>query len=233
MVEVYICKLPEKTSQEELKVLLAQASYDRQKRIRQFFHLEDAYRTIIGDLLLDNVLKERTGARLKDITVEKNAYGKPFLPNYPHIQYNISHSGNYVVCAVHNQHVGIDVEKVQVFDLCMAKQLFTAFEYRDILNSKNRILACYEIWTLKESYVKALGKGLAIPLHSFRVRKSDNNEIEVVDMDKNEKVLDYMYKQYTLDTDYKLAVCAQDAEKSDFVEYPCEVRFDILSERVN
>lgn len=72
---------------------------------------------------------------------------------------------------MHDQQVGIDVEEVRVFDLCMAKQLFTEFEYWEILAAENKSLACFDIWTMKESYVKALGKGLAIPLDSFRVKK--------------------------------------------------------------
>lgn len=212
-------------------MLSTRVSDERQKRIRQFFHLEDAYRTMIGDFLLDHVLKKRIGTRLKDITVEKNAYGKPVLPDYPYLQFNVSHSGNYVVCAVHDQLVGIDVEKVQSFDLRLAKHLFTGFEYRDILDSKNRNRTFFEIWTLKESYIKALGKGLAIPLHSFRVRSTGNNQMEIFDMDKNEKVNDFICKQYTISDDYKLAVCAKTVRKNDFVKYPSEIHFDKLCEK--
>ncbi|MDY0393210.1 4'-phosphopantetheinyl transferase superfamily protein [Virgibacillus halophilus] len=104
---------------------------------------------------------------------------------------------------------------------------FTGFEYRDIIHSRNKNLACFEIWTLKESYLKAVGKGLAIPLHSFRVKNMDNNQIEIVDMEKNEKV-DFICKQYTIAADYKLAVCAKRAKKNDFAEYPAEICFDEL-----
>ena len=211
-------------------MLYTQVSDERQKRIRQFFHLEDAYRTMIGDLLLNHVLKKRIETRLKDTTIEKNEFGKPFLPDYPNLQYNISHSGNYVVCAIHNQIVGIDVEKVQSFDLRMAKHLFTGFEYRDILDSRNRDIAFFEIWTLKESYIKALGKGLTIPLHSFRVRNFGDDQIEIVDMNKNEKMNNFICKQYTIAADYKLAVCAKTTGKNDFIEFPSEIHFDELYE---
>ncbi|MDY0393211.1 hypothetical protein RWE15_00630 [Virgibacillus halophilus] len=113
-----------KKSQAELEMLSERVPDERQKRIRQFFHLEDAYRAMIGDLLLNHVLQEKTGTGLKDTVIEKNVYGKPFLYDYPAFQYNISHSGKYVVCALHDQPVGIDVEKVQSFDLRIAKHLF-------------------------------------------------------------------------------------------------------------
>lgn len=228
VVEVYICQLPEEKSQSELTSMLAYVSGERQKRIMQFFHLADAYRTLVGELLIKHVLYKQSGKRAKDITIEKNAYGKPYFPDYPSIQFNISHSGDFVVCAVHDQQVGIDVEEVRVFDLCMAKQLFTEFEYWEILAAENKSLACFDIWTMKESYVKALGKGLAIPLDSFRVKKTKMDQAVIIDMDRNEEIKGFMLKQFTIAKDYKLAVCAHGASEYNFCKYPDQISFHHL-----
>lgn len=232
LVEVFICRLPEEKSQSELTSLLTYVSDESQKRILQFFHLADAYRTLVGELLIKHVLYKQTGKRVKDITIGKNAYGKPYFPDYPSIQFNISHSGDFVVCAVNDQQVGIDVEKVKAFDLCMAKQLFTEFEYWEILAAENKSLACYDFWTMKESYVKALGKGLAIPLHSFRVKKTKVDHFVIIDMDRNEEVKDFMLKQFTIATGYKLAVCARDASEYNFCKHPDQISFNHLCNAV-
>lgn len=228
LVEVFICRLPEEKSQSELTSLLTYVSDEIQKRILQFFHLADAYRTLIGELLIKHVLYKRKEKRVKDITIGKNAYGKPYFPDYPSIQFNISHSGDLIVCAVNDQQVGIDVEKVKAFDLCMAKQLFTEFEYWEILAAENKSLACYDYWTMKESYVKALGKGLAIPLDSFRVKKTKMDQAVIIDMDRNEEIKGFMLKQFTIAKDYKLAVCAHGATEYNFCKYPDQISFDHL-----
>ncbi|MEN1969325.1 4'-phosphopantetheinyl transferase superfamily protein [Lentibacillus sp. N15] len=216
MVEVYVCQLPERKNRAMLLSLLAYTSTERQNYMLQFYHIEDAYRAIIGDLLLDHVLYKRLGVRLKEVAVDKNAYGKPFFPDYPFIKYNISHSGDYIACAIHSQRVGIDIEKVKLFDLRMAKQLFSASEYCAICHATNKNLACYNLWTLKESYIKMLGKGLAIPLDSFQMIKSSENEIKVIDMNKKKEVKDSICIQYPIAADYQLAVCAHGAVKADF-----------------
>jgi len=232
LVEVYICQLPENRSKAELNLLLEHFPVQRRNYILRFFHLEDAYRSMIGDLLLNHVLRRRTGMRLRDIKLGKNAFGKPFLTGCPQIQYNISHSGDYVVCAVHDQEVGVDIEKVQVFDLRMAKHFFNGDEYRDTVRADDMNLTCYEVWTMKESYIKALGEGLSIPLQSFRMKCANANYIEVIDMEKDEIVPDFICKQLTSVNDYRLAVCAKGAAAEDISAYPDHVGFDQLCDNV-
>lgn len=228
MVDVYVCQLPEKRTWTALEKLLMQLPAARQIHIRKFHYLDDAYRSLIRDYLLHYVLKEQTGKSLKDIDLEKNVYGKPYLPKYPSIQFNISHSGKYVVCAVHNQKVGIDVERVLAFDLSLAKHLFTTDENHAINRSRNKNHACYEIWTLKESYTKAIGMGLAMPLPTFGMSACDDNMIEVVHVGQAGKPTGYRCKKYRIAADYKLAVCAYEAETYMFAHPPNEIDFDVL-----
>ena len=232
LVDVFVCALPTNRSRVALNALLVNVSDEKQKRIQQFYHLDDAYRTLIGDLLIGSIFYKRTGIHTKDVAIKKNAYGKPFFPEYPFIQYNISHSGDYVVCVVHEHPVGIDVEKVQPFDLQLAKQLFTTMEYGDILCAENRSHACYDIWTIKESYVKALGKGLAIPLNSFQVRKTNRNEIELFDIHAKKRIKEFVCKQYRIDEDYKLTVCAYCAETNHIIPKAYRVSFNSLCDEV-
>ena len=107
-----------------------------------------------------------------------NEYGKPSVSNYPDIHFNISYSENYVVCAVSDSPIGIDIEAIRPRSMKIAERFFTKNEYSyivgiqpiDIQQHKIRELyRFYEIWTKKESYLKLLGKGLSVPLSSFSV----------------------------------------------------------------
>ena len=84
-------------------------------------------------------------------------------------QINKNNSGSKIVCAIDTKEVGIDVEKIEDIDLEIGKRFFAMDEYQLIQSQKKdeKLKFFFKIWTLKEAYVKAEGKGLSIPLDSF------------------------------------------------------------------
>ena len=122
-------------------------------------------------------------------------YGKPIGEE---VCFNFSHSANVAVCAVSDSPVGVDVEKIRNVSMDVPKRKFTEKEYRRILNSKNPQDTFFEYWVKKESYVKALGKGMKIPFNSF-----DADEIT-----------DWIFDLYDFN-EYKISVCAK--EKAEYI----------------
>jgi 4'-phosphopantetheinyl transferase len=106
--------------------------------------------------------------------------GKPSIAkeqNSPGLRFNVSHSGGLGLIAVTcNREIGVDVETRQkVVDyMAIAKRFFSAREHRGLaqLPGESRPTAFLRCWTRKESYVKALGKGLSCSLNSFSVSVS-------------------------------------------------------------
>ncbi|MCR5213053.1 MAG: 4'-phosphopantetheinyl transferase superfamily protein [Eubacterium sp.] len=84
--------------------------------------------------------------------------------------YNISHSGDYVAVAVALKPCGIDIEFKDDKDFKISQRMFNKEDQcyicpdGDSLEAQDRFR---DVWTIKESYVKCLGKGLSIPLKSF------------------------------------------------------------------
>jgi 4'-phosphopantetheinyl transferase len=106
-----------------------------------------------------------------------NAYGKPFIanPDYTDLQFNLSHTKGLIACAIrHDQAVGVDVEGHKVINdlaaLCdyslAERERDYVFSNADSQQQQQRFLTC---WTLKEAYIKALGKGLSCPLQQFSI----------------------------------------------------------------
>ncbi len=62
----------------------------------------------------------------------------------------------------------------------------------------------FDLWTLKESYIKAVGKGISIPLKSFTINFLKKGEIAVK---LGNKLTNWTLKQYDLDPNYKMSVC--------------------------
>ncbi|NOU63259.1 4'-phosphopantetheinyl transferase superfamily protein [Paenibacillus sp. LMG 31461] len=217
MVEVYAVKLNSFWCKEQFNHLLTLVSSEKGSRIKRYYRLEDAQRVLAGDILIRYLLSQKLNLSNKDIRFGVNPYGKPFLLLDNEMHFNISHSGNWVVCCIDNQPLGIDVEQIQPIDLKLADRFF-AFEEIVSLNHKKeseKINHFYNIWTLKESYIKAVGKGLSIPLNSFSIKFNKKGYITVtskVDPD------DYYFKQYELDRNYKLAVCAKCNEFQDEIQ---------------
>lgn len=125
------------------------------------------------------------GLKLYDIDLkclEKlkyNKYGKPYLDL--DLDFNISHSGEYVICVLaKGLRLGVDIEKIEGFDLDSITGVFTKNELFHINSYEKKEKIFYDYWTKKESIVKAIGGGLSIALEDIEIYKKkqlsyDNN----------------------------------------------------------
>lgn len=168
MVEMILVKLNNDVELDH--DLLKYLSFERRIRINNYLNIGDKKRSLITELLIRRVTFEKLGIPIDRIKISYNPYGKPYIDNIRHFKFNISHSENFVVMAVGRAKVGVDIEKIKQCDMAIGKRFFTNSEYHYIVSQKNeqdRIEAFYTIWTLKESYVKAMGKGLGIPFNTF------------------------------------------------------------------
>lgn len=112
---------------------------------------------------------------------DANPYGKPHIGNpIENVEFNLSHSGQSVVCALSlHRALGIDIEQVRRPPnlLDFARDSFSPSEVMELAThpQDNQINRFFEYWTLKESYIKARGMGLSLPLDqfSFRIRQPE------------------------------------------------------------
>ncbi len=190
-------------SKEQYAEWLNKISDKSQKRILHFRFLEDAKRTLYGEILVRYLACQKLHIKNEDIKIECNLYGKPFLKGYPVFSYNISHAGKWIVCIIANYAVGVDIELVKFINLDIAKRFFAKNEYEMLLleSKDNQQELFYQIWTAKESYIKYIGKGLSIPLNSFNVYK-EHLDILKVDMDEN-----CVIRPIKLSKNYVVSIC--------------------------
>ena len=86
------------------------------------------------------------------------------------MDFNISHSGAYVVCALCTAgRVGIDIEEIRPIDIQDFIAQMTRNQWESLRASKNRLEAFFSLWTQKEAVIKADGRGIAIPLNEIIV----------------------------------------------------------------
>lgn len=138
-----------------------------------FEHLRVAFQVSHGALrcLLSRYLK----CDPRELAFTFGAGGKPALCGASPLRFNMSHSGGLAVYAfTFNREIGVDVEKIR--DMPDFEQIagryFCREEARQLLSvsgEKQRQDAFFRCWTRKESYIKAIGEGLSVPLDQFQV----------------------------------------------------------------
>lgn len=141
------------------------------KRIQKFMRQQDACASLIGKLLLMRGFRD-FGLPDDLLDLQLGKYGKPYLPNHP-IGFNISHSGNCIVCIVTDEScsLGVDVEEIKPIAVVDLPSVWTPEEWKDIETGSLDVF--YEYWTRKEAIIKLDGRGISIPLDTIDVRKQE------------------------------------------------------------
>ena len=158
-------------SQDEYEKWYSLMSVDKKQRVDRFRFADDKKRTVAGEMLARKAIAVWCHVSEEEILFDKLEYGKPFAIGLD-VEFNISHSGDLVVCAVDNQPVGIDIEQIRPIDLYVIKRICAEHEIVYMLedNLRNDIFCkitdylvltrFFEVWTLKEAYGKLMGNGI-------------------------------------------------------------------------
>lgn len=137
----------------------------------------DRHLSLVSRALVRYVIAEVTGQPPSTLRFSTNEYGKPFLAQSSDIHFNLSHSHGAAVCALcRGAAIGVDVEDAQrQTNLSIASRFFSLPEAHLVSKSSGteKTKMFFDIWTLKEAYIKAVGKGLSIPLDSFSFNAID------------------------------------------------------------
>lgn len=156
------------------------------EEIRRFRRWQDRTNALAGRLLLRKMFK---GRGLPDNSLdhlERNKYGRPFLSGMP--DFNLSHCDGLVVCAVASEgQLGIDVENVRSVSFDDFRSQFSDKEWGAIHRDSEPDRHFFRLWTLKESLVKADGRGLGLDLlaiqHMDGTAILDGKQYHVLDLE--------------------------------------------------
>jgi len=139
----------------------------------------------LGRTLLLRGLSELYGIHLTETELEAELLagknGKPYLPAFPKIHFNISHCDGLAACAFDSDPVGIDVEMPGYFPEILIKKALAPEEKLFLQSAGSteelRQEWFFRFWTLKEAYVKQTGTGVDVPLtdFSFTFHKSEKD----------------------------------------------------------
>ncbi len=172
MVDVFYSTFNEPIANEHWLAYLDVLPNDLKKRALSYRRWQDRHTYVIGKLLLLQGLSKYGFDKSVFSRIKYTEYGKPFLEE--DIDFNISHSGEKVVCAIgKNVQLGIDIEVIEDVDFDDFENVMTQSQWQFILGSDNPIKSFYSLWTMKESVMKADGRGMSIPLLDIIIENSN------------------------------------------------------------
>lgn len=217
-------RLSSPISDSDFQQAYARAELSRQRKIDAYLHREDKERSLVGDMLIRLMLFRHFGYVSLKVPFSADRFGKPYLEGQCGMHFNISHAGDWIVSAVDSSPIGIDVERIRSIDMAVANHYFSDAEQERLkaVPPENKLSYFFDLWTLKESYIKGIGKGLNEPLRLFTIDLSVN-EIKLISTKKKDAV--WKFRQYEIDRAYKLSICAAN---DNFPNQVTEVAWDEL-----
>lgn len=207
MLHTWIINISGDIRPDKWQSLLNHIEVDRRNSIDKFRFVDDKKRSLIAGLLIKAMINELHPNKNLEISYFKNYYGKPYIKGVSGIYFNVSHSGDYVCCAISDSEVGIDVEEIKTsMEIDAFKYFFSDDEWEQVLDEKNDSHdTFFSLWTLKESYIKKIGRGLSKGLSSFSILLCD--QIGVVDYEIEKTDEHFLLRG--IGSSYKLAICSE------------------------
>lgn len=136
------------------------------------------------------------------------------------LRFNLSHTRGLVACAVvETRDIGVDVESLdRGAPLEIAERYLAPAELRELrdLPAAEQPRRFFQYWTLKESYLKARGSGLTIPLDRVTmILASDGAATVHLDPDVGTDGEDWHFARRDASSSHALAVCVHDPRRED------------------
>jgi 4'-phosphopantetheinyl transferase len=161
----------------------------------------------------------------------RNAFGRPEIANDDaaarRVSFNLSHTRNLIVLGVTcDSALGVDVENVRVRRAAcdVADRFFSPIEVGSLhaLPAEFQHQRFFEYWTLKESYIKARGMGLSIPLDQFNFNFQGEKQVSIsFSAALNDRAARWRFWQFRPSAHHLAALCV---ERSDHLAQQLEVR---------
>jgi 4'-phosphopantetheinyl transferase len=127
-------------------------------------------------------------------------------------RFNLSHTRGLVACGVaREREIGVDVEHVdrRVELLAVARHVFSPREIAGLeaLSGEAQRSRFFDLWTLKEAYIKAIGKGLAAPLRAITFAAETADPVPVhFDVEARDDASSWCFRRHQPGSQHRLAV---------------------------
>jgi len=184
--EVHVWRVDLEQSPSSLASLTQLLSAEERARAERYHFEADRRRSIVGRGASRRLLGHCLAVSPEGQHFTYNAFGKPALvcSRVPHLHFNLSHSGEFLIALSLGRALGVDVERKRedMATAAIAARFFSPIECGTLagLPAPMRCGAFFSCWTRKEAYLKARGDGLSLPLDQFDVAFAPGEEPRLI-----------------------------------------------------
>src|SRR5688572_15805989 len=194
---------------------------ERSKEFR-FYFADDQRRYLVTRAMVRTVLSRYLHVQPTDWRFSNNQWGRPEIANLAldecGLRFNISHTKGLIALGVtYRRELGVDVENLRTRDVSLeiADRFFAEPEVAELASApkERQQDRFFEYWTFKESYIKARGMGLSIPLGQFSFHYPHERAVHIaIDPKLGDDANRWSFWQYRPTEEYLMAVCAERRE---------------------
>jgi len=191
--EIHVWRVSLTQTETCLQNLQQTLSTDEQTKAERFHFPKDRSQFIVSRAALRAILSRYLHINPSLLRFEYNPYGKPSLTiaqGGNTLRFNLSQTRGIALIAItKNREIGVDIEAINPKFPCLkiAERFFSPLE-NSVLHSLPEHLqptAFFTCWTRKEAYIKAVGKGLSIPLNEFDVTLAPGEPAALLNVKQN------------------------------------------------
>jgi 4'-phosphopantetheinyl transferase len=191
--EIHVWRVSLDQTESCLQSLQQTLSTDERTKADRFRFPKDRSQFIVSRGALRAILSRYLNISSHILRFDYNPYGKPSLivaQSGNTLRFNLSHSrGMALIAITKNRDIGVDLEGINQNFSCLeiAEKFFSPLE-NSVLRSLPEHLqatAFFTCWTRKEAYIKAVGKGLSIPLNQFDVSLAPGEPAALLNVEEN------------------------------------------------
>jgi 4'-phosphopantetheinyl transferase len=189
------------------------------KQEPRFYFAKDRRRYLVTRALVRTVLSRYAPIQPREWVFSANAYGRPDIVNVQAkdscLSFNISHTHSLIVLGVtKGRALGVDVEnfRARAAAIEIADHYFAPLEVAALaaVQRQQQQYRFFEYWTFKESYIKARGMGLSLPLDKFSFHYPDEQTVEIaIDPELADDPGRWQFWQLQPRPEYLVAICAE------------------------
>jgi 4'-phosphopantetheinyl transferase len=194
---------------------------DEHARAARYRHEGARQHYLLTRALVRNVLSRYADVDPSNWQFSANAYGRPEIANsLASLQFNVAHTKGLIVMAVTREAaIGIDVENIVEREAAtnIADSFFAPTEAAALqkLDTRDQQLRFFEYWTLKESYIKARGMGLSLPLDKFSFEFPDERSVRLsVDAQLQDDSGRWHFLQARPTDEHLMAICRERSDRA-------------------
>ena len=157
--------------------LLKNISESQKEKALKYKNEKDQIRSMISSYLANSLSADE---------LLFNEMGKPYYQNGPY--FNISHSGKFVIMAVSNKEIGVDIEENNEQDMSSLIKIFNEAEVKLLKEHAD----FYYLWCAKESLIKCMGSSInkikevpSLPLNGLKTFKGKDYQCQTFIYEKH------------------------------------------------